>query len=80
MNHDLLFLKLGIRHYLKRRPGCSDDINRLFAYFRDFSIARRDFDTAIRECVLEGTLTASKNGREVQWHEEALGVVEVMYA
>jgi hypothetical protein len=80
MNYDLLFVKLKIRFHLKKRPACSDDINHLFAHLKDLPLTRRDFDTAIRECVLEGTITTSKGGRDVQWHDESLGVIEVLYA
>jgi hypothetical protein len=77
MNHNRLFAKLAIRFFLRTRPACSDRTNQLWKRFKGLPLSREEFDATLHECVLEGTVTT--NGDVVQWHEESIGLVEVLH-
>jgi hypothetical protein len=76
MNYDLLFVKLKIRFHLRQSSNVGTLAWLYDDCFRGLPLSKEDFDRAIRECQLEGTITL--HGNKAHWHEECLGLVEVL--
>lgn len=73
-----IFLKLRIRRFLLSQPGMTATGQELLRTLPD-TVSAELLRDVVNECVLEGLISLSEQGKRVTWHEEAVGLTEVFY-
>lgn len=74
-----IFLKLRIRRFLLSQPGATATGQELLRALPD-TVCAALLKDVVHECVLEGLISLSEEGKRVHWHEENVGLAEVIYA
>jgi hypothetical protein len=73
MSHEQIFLKLRVRRFLLGKPGTSATREELNQH------CGRDIKSVVNDCVLEGLISLSEGGTRLTWHEEVVGLAEVLH-
>ncbi|MGH9499636.1 MAG: hypothetical protein ACRD3L_10900 [Terriglobales bacterium] len=80
MNTEQLFFKLMLRRFLLKQRGHQAFRSHLLGNFR--SVPMVVFDTVLRHCIAEGTVTdeyGPKGGITYAWHEEVLAAQQAVH-
>jgi hypothetical protein len=78
MGLENLFVKLKIRRFMLQQPEHASSRNDLYAHLVA-AVPAKHAGEAINECVLEGLIWLSQGGSQVHWHEEVIGLMEVLH-
>jgi hypothetical protein len=78
MGLENLFVKLQVRRFMLRQPEHTSSRNDLNAHLLA-TVPAKHAGEAINECVLEGLISFSQGGSCLHWHEEVIGLMEVLH-